>query len=476
LPPLPPKQIPKKGARLLAIYHLSIKIISRGGGKSAVAAAAYRSGETIRNEYDGIVHDYSRKGGIVHTEILLPHNAPPEYHNRAVLWNAVETSERYRTAQLAREIEIALPVELTREQGISLVREYVKETFVSAGMCADLCFHDKGDGNPHAHIMLTMRPLENDGSWGAKLRTIDGKKSYTTDWNNRDKAEEWRRAWAASCNAALHANGHDAVVDHRSYERQGVEFIPTVHMGVAAARMEKRGIRTERGDMNRAAEVTNKELRQLRARLNKLTAWLKEEVENAEPNIQEVFSAILHGGENKTYWQRNRDLNTASKILIFLQANNIYDLAGLRQKVSGMYGQRGALAEKLNKIDRRQKVLTEHLKQAENLVKHKAIYKIYKQTQPKMKADFYENHRAEIILYESAERYIRGVMNGNSGLPVKAWKAERVKLDTERKTLMQDYLKLKEEVQQAEIVRRGVEDIMRGESRDAPMQTHGIAL
>ena len=160
----------------MAIYHCSIKIISRGKGKSAVAAAAYRSGESLTNEYDGITHDYTRKGGIVHTEILLPDNAPAAYADRSVLWNAVEKAEKAKNAQLAREIEIALPHELTREQGISLVREYVKEQFVNAGMCADICLHDKNDGNPHAHIMLTMRPIEQDGSWGAKQ-----KKEYILD-------------------------------------------------------------------------------------------------------------------------------------------------------------------------------------------------------------------------------------------------------------------------------------------------------
>lgn len=152
----------------MAIYHCSIKIISRGKGKSAVAAAAYRSGENLTNEYDGITHDYTRKGGVVHTEILLPDHAPAEYADRAVLWNAVEKIEKAKNAQLAREIEIALPHELTREQGISLVREYVKEQFVSAGMCADIAIHDKQDGNPHAHILLTVRPLNENGTWHTK--------------------------------------------------------------------------------------------------------------------------------------------------------------------------------------------------------------------------------------------------------------------------------------------------------------------
>jgi ATP-dependent exoDNAse (exonuclease V) alpha subunit len=198
----------------VAIYHLSIKIISRGKGKSAVAAAAYRAGELIKNEYDGISHDYTRKGGVVHTEIVLPENAPSEYADRAVLWNAVEKMENSRRSQLAREIELALPVELTRAQNVSIVHKYIEQHFVSAGMCADVCIHDKNDGNPHAHIMLTMRPFELGGEWGLKQKKEyildeDGEKIYdkmkrsykctsvpTTDWSEQTKAEEWRAAWA----------------------------------------------------------------------------------------------------------------------------------------------------------------------------------------------------------------------------------------------------------------------------------------
>ncbi len=167
-----------------------------------MAAAAYRSGEKLVNEWDGMTHDYTHKGGVVHTEILLPDHAPAEYTDRAVLWNEVEKIEKAKNAQLAREIEIALPRELTREQGISLVREYVKRHFVAAGMCADVCLHDTGGGNPHAHIMLTMRPFDEGGEWGAKQKKEyildrDGNKIYdpkkrqykcksipATDWND----------------------------------------------------------------------------------------------------------------------------------------------------------------------------------------------------------------------------------------------------------------------------------------------------
>ena len=162
----------------IAIYHCSIKIISRGKGKSAVAAAAYRSGEKITNEWDGETHDYTRKGGVVHSEIMLPPHAPPSFSDRSTLWNSVEEIEKSKDAQLAREVEIALPVELSREEQTRLVRDYCSSQFVSKGMCADFNIHDTGSGNPHAHIMLTMRPLDEKGIWTAK-----SKKEYDLDGN-----------------------------------------------------------------------------------------------------------------------------------------------------------------------------------------------------------------------------------------------------------------------------------------------------
>ena len=189
---------------LMAIYHLSIKIISRGKGKSAVAASAYRSGEKIKNEYDGIVHDFTRKGRIAHTEILLPENAPQEFLDRGTLWNSVEKIEKSKNSQLAREIEVALPKELDREKQIELIREYVKENFVKVGMCADIALHDKNDGNPHCHILLTMRPLNEDKTWGAKsiqqigtskTKQKNGEKHGQTLQTNILKKTVYRTKW-----------------------------------------------------------------------------------------------------------------------------------------------------------------------------------------------------------------------------------------------------------------------------------------
>ena len=191
--------------------HIPVSIIKRSAGRSAVAAAAYRSGTKLTNEWDGMTHDYTRKGGIVHAEIMLPAHAPPEFADRSILWNSVEQIEKARDSQLAREIEAALPRELSGEQQLALVRAYVKDNFVDKGMCADFAIHDKGTGNPHVHIMLTLRPLKENGQWGAKCRKAydldengqripDGKGGWknhredTTDWNDKGNVEIWRMA------------------------------------------------------------------------------------------------------------------------------------------------------------------------------------------------------------------------------------------------------------------------------------------
>lgn len=262
----------------MAIYHCHCKVISRGQGRSAVGAAAYRSGERLTNDYDGITHDYTNKGGVVYSEVMLCENAPQEYQNRAVLWNEVERQEKGGKAQLAREYEVALPIELNRDEQIELVRDYVRENFVKNGMCADFAVHDKGDGNPHAHIMLTMRPIEPGGEWGAKqkkeyLLDKDGNKQYdpkkktykcrtvkTTDWDTQDFLQRSRENWAAIVNRELEKKNLPQRVDHRSLKEQGKERIPTERIGVAAKNMEKRGKVSERGERNREITAANRQL------------------------------------------------------------------------------------------------------------------------------------------------------------------------------------------------------------------------
>lgn len=273
--------------KTVAIYHCSIKIISKGKGRSAVACAAYRSGTKLTDLATGKVFDYSNKPGVVFSEVLLPENAPAIFAvDRNILWDAVERKETHSAAQLAREVEVALPCEFTRQEQIDTVREYIMKNFVREGMCADWALHDKGDGNPHAHIMLTMRTIKTNGRWAEKSRTIykldpngqkipvidpttgqqkigaRGRKMWqretvpANDWNDRSKAEEWRAAWAAECNRRLDRQHQ---IDHRSYARQAVEQEPTIHEGYAARKMEREGRVSNRCEINRETKLLNEQ-------------------------------------------------------------------------------------------------------------------------------------------------------------------------------------------------------------------------
>lgn len=275
----------------MAIYHCSIKIISRGKGRSAVACAAYRSGTKLTDLATGKIFDYSNKPGVVFSEVLLPENAPAAFAvDRNILWDAVERKETRSDARLAREVEVALPREFTRQEQIGTVREYIIKNFVREGMCADWALHDKRDGNPHAHIMLTTRAFTRNGKWAEKSRTIykldpngqkvplidpetgeqkvrvrKGKgveklwqteKVPANDWNDRSKAEEWRAAWATECNRRLDRQHQ---IDHRSYARQAVEQEPTIHEGYAARKMESEGRVSDRCEINRETKALNEQ-------------------------------------------------------------------------------------------------------------------------------------------------------------------------------------------------------------------------
>ncbi|WP_139562092.1 MobQ family relaxase, partial [Escherichia coli] len=218
-------------------------------GYSAVASAAYRAGEKILDERTGVIHDYTRKNGVASAVILTPANAPAWCANRAELWNAVEKAERRKNSQLAREFELAIPRELAQDAARETVLNFVRENFVSRGMIADVAFHNLGGSNPHAHIMLSMRAITPDG-FGEKVR----------EWNDWTHAETWRGSWADHANRALANAGYQEEIDHRSYERQGVEKTPGIHLGKSACAMEKWGIETERGEQNRLINRLNLEI------------------------------------------------------------------------------------------------------------------------------------------------------------------------------------------------------------------------
>jgi Ti-type conjugative transfer relaxase TraA len=231
----------------MAIYHLSAQVISRASGRSVVAAAAYRAAERLEDGRTGVAHDFTAKASVVHTEVLLPDGASAAWTDRSVLWNAVEASEKRKDAQLAREVEFALPRELSRAEGIALARDFVCEQFVARGMVADLCVHDPvgedGQSKPHAHVLLTMRSVTpgqqadgSDATFGAKQR----------DWNSTALLEGWRARWATLANERLATLGHDVRIDHRSLAAQGIALEPQHKIGPAGMRRAERGEAAER--------------------------------------------------------------------------------------------------------------------------------------------------------------------------------------------------------------------------------------
>ena len=271
--------------------HHDIKIIQRSNHQSAVASAAYQSGERLFSEYDQKQKYYSHKSEIVHTEIMLPPHAPPAYADRNTLWNAAEAIEKQWNSQLARRIVLAIPRGNPPEQHADLIRDYCREFFVSKGMIADFAIHDKGNGNPHAHILLTMRAMDENGKWlpksrkvydldenGERIRLPSGSwkshKEDTVDWNDQKYGEIWRQGWAATANRYLEANGRPERLDLRSYERQGLDKIPTVHMGPAVSQMEKRGIQTNIGNLNRDIKAANSLMQSIRQMVRHLKGWI----------------------------------------------------------------------------------------------------------------------------------------------------------------------------------------------------------
>lgn len=460
----------------MANYHLQIKVFSRGNGASVVCKQAYRAGEKLESEYDGRKHDYSKKPGIIHKEILLPENAPQEFINREVLWNAVENIEKQSNAQLAREIEISLPVELTPKQNIALAVKFAKDTFVKKGMCADVCVHDTKDGNPHAHITVTMRPLNEDGTWGAKAKKeyilnekgekiklpsgeFKTKKISTTDWNEKTKAEEWRSKWAEYQNKALKHYGHEVRVDHRSYQRQGVEQIPTVHMG-SAAHMERNGIRTERGDKNRQIDEMNRELRMIKGRINKLQTWLYEQpLENA-PAMSDILKSISVNTELLSRTQKIQNLKAFSDVVNFLKENRLDSMEALTDKITTLHQEQYDIAGAIKQQDRRLSTLNTHLSYVKAYNQVKPIHKKLSTLKPKDQAAYKEKNAAALKQHDTAYKYLKEHLNGRTTIPETAWRAERAELKQNRYTLAEKYYNLKADVKSLETIRRGAEKIV----------------
>ena len=473
----------RKKVILIDFCHIPVSIIQRSKGRSAVAAAAYRSGTKLTNEWDGLTHDYTRKGGIVHAEIMLPAHAPQEFADRSTLWNSVEQIEKARDSQLAREVEAALPRELTREQQLALIRAYVKDNFVDKGMCADFAIHDKGTGNPHVHIMLTIRPLKEDGSWGAKCRKAydldengqripDGKGGWknhredTTDWNDKGNVEIWRAAWAAYTNRALEAAGRPERIYHRSYKRQGIDKIPSVHLGPAASQMEKRGIRTDKGEVNRQIAADNKLLKEIKARVTRLYSWTKAEAEKPEgkqSTLADLWEIQQQQKRPATRTGHIRALQENAALFSFLQSNCIQSMQQLHEKISDMNSRYYDLRGEIVKAERRIAALTERGEMWKQYSQHKAVRRQLDRVKPENRELFQQRHSRELILYEAAARYLKELKDSGEEITPKAWAREAASLTAAKDLKYMDMKAMREELKAVERLKKAADQLARQE-------------
>lgn len=344
----------------MAIYHLSVKIIGRSAGRSAVAAAAYRSGEKIVNQQYHRVHNYQNKKGIMYSEILLPRQAPIRFLDRSTLWNTVEKIEKGKNAQLVREVEVALPIELSLEGHISLLQKFVQQNFVDKGMCADFSIHDKGDGKPHAHILLTMCAMDSEGLWMNKktkeyILNEQGQKQYdkqkktykcksipTTNWDQKENLLLWRENWAKVVNEMLASQ--DIRIDHRSYKNQGISKIPTIHLGQKVVAMERKGIPTEIGRIYRELMALNLQKEQMEKRFREQKQYMDDKLGKL---------SLLKGEEKSPTIEMPESI-----LFLCLPAKEAeHELLTLYDTVQKVKSEKGHLKESIEALEKSPKIL-----------------------------------------------------------------------------------------------------------------------
>ena len=417
----------------MAIYHLEAKMVSRGAGRSAVAASAYLSCSRLYNDYDGIQHDYTRKQGLVWQQVFLTEYAPQEWQDREKLWNAVEEVETAKDSRLAREFVVALPIELSREQQIELLQDFIREQFISDGMCADAAIHDTDGHNPHAHILLTVRPLDEQGKWqyktekeylcmkngeergftAAEFRTaqnegwekqypykVGKKKVYMTPsaaeaqgfvradkhpkstrygrqnpiserWNSEEQLAVWRAAWADATNRHLERYGHDERIDHRSNAARGLDEQPTIHEGVTARALERKGMIADRCEINRQIKADNALLRELKAAARKLAQAVKntlpaiaEAMENLRANMIVFHYQLRHIGRGR---QRMKEYIHAVQPKLVRYTELVQEIRGKGKERKSLLAEKKEtpfyLIPKQHELSRRIAELTEELEE-----------------------------------------------------------------------------------------------------------------
>ena len=422
--------------------HNEISIVQRSQQQSAVAAAAYQSGEKLFCGYDQEVKHYPEKRGIVHNEILLPANAPRSYADRNTLWNAAEAVEKQWNSQLARRWVLTIPREIPPDQYAALVRDFCNQQFVSKGMCVDFAIHDKGDGNPHAHVMLTMRAMDEHGKWlpksrkvydldenGERIKLPSGRwkshKEDTVDWNDRKYCEIWRHEWEIIQNRYLEANNRPERVDLRSYERQGLDIIPTVHEGAAVRQMEKRGIQTNIGNLNREIKAANSLMKSIRQLIKNLKGWIIELSEKRKellaekaaeeavflPNLLMKYMEVRKA--ERSDWTRagqnrgtSKDLKAVSEALSYLQRKGLSTVEDLENFIETSGKSAADYRKQMKPKETRSNVIDGILASRTDCKECKPVYEKYQKIFFKKTKEKFKQEHPEVARYAKAAAYL----------------------------------------------------------------------
>ncbi|MGP6353290.1 MobQ family relaxase [Streptococcus dysgalactiae] len=484
-------------------FHFSVNIISRGKGKSAVASAAYISGEKIKNEWDGVTHDYTRKEKVLVKNIILPDHIPKEFNDRSTLWNKVEMAEKNSNAQLARQFIIGLPKELTLSENKNLVERFIKENLTSQGMIVDYAIHDESqdkNGNIHCHIMTIMRPINEKGEFlakskkeyildekGEKVLNKNGKpktrKVELTTWNDKGNVEKWRENFSDLCNEYLAKNKIEKRVDHRSFKRQGIKQIPTIHLGTSASAMERKGIRTEKGDINREIKKQNELLKNIGGEIKKITSWLagfkdklkesyreykdqsKKQIENESGlfNLYEYLSFYQEMQENNRaelsfYGKRNKaiyDLKRYASGINYLRENKIKTISDLQGHINNLRSKNSEIYKTIKENSQKIEDLNKCLGYAKTVRKTQASYQEY-ESKKIFKESFYKNNQKEIDQHIRARTLIEKI-SGKKNLREKEWLGEIKSLEDEINILNTESEKIRERYKEINHIKYAVE-------------------
>ncbi|WP_019118567.1 MobQ family relaxase [Anaerococcus obesiensis] len=486
--------------------HTHVDIVARSKGHSVIAKAAYNARDKLQDEYYGKTHDYSKKEDLVFSKIFLPEHIPKEFSNREYLWNSVEKIEKSKNSQLARNLLFTLPRELNEQDRIKLISEFIEENFTSKGMIADCNIHNPMasdyEEQPHAHILLTLREIDEKGNWkpkcrkeyildenGEKIKLKSGnyksRKVNLNDWNEPDKAKEWRENFSKKANEYLARNNINKRIDPRTFKEQGRGELPQIHLGTSSYQMEKKGIQTERGNQNRKIIALNLEFRKLKEELSKLTSWIgsllgslqvkydeykqekKEEYENKAElfNLYEYISIYydLQGEKARKLnpYASNKkigaDLRRFSKARIYLKGNNLKTIADLQEKISTLQSQNKKISQDIKAKTTRIENLNKCFAYADIIKDNKKVFEEWN-SKSLFKDSFYNSHKDEIDKYKRA-RVILEKITGSSAIKSKDWKKEIQSLEDEISKLNRQSQSIKEEYESINHIKYAVKTV-----------------